>query len=256
MDENNVVEQEVKSVKKYNNVVIFLLILVFGILLGVLLMKFIVVKSNDLNVSKDFTVYVNQEKQVFRDKDGKRLYPIVKNGKVYLPINELGSYLGYMTIRNEEGLYLYNIENTGEFIVEGFSTTDYDGNVVDSSIFSQAKYNMFFIWATWCPDCKKQISELEKMGSYFKDNNIQIFSLVVDNYEKTKDNESKNMTSNIRVDKYLYADSVLMQKLIGNSVWIPKIVVVDNEGRLVQIFEDNLSSEELVLFFDNILNEI
>lgn len=255
MDENkvNVIEQEEKYEKNYMHAVAFIIVLIIGILIGVLLMKFVITYRDNQKVIKDYTVYVNQEEQVFRDKDGKRIYPILENGKIYLPINELGSYLGYMTISNNDELYLYDIKDTGEYIVDGFSTTDYEGNIIDSDIFSKAKYNMFFLWATWCPDCKTQIEEFEKLGSYFKDNDIQVFSLAVDNSDKTKDGLSVEMTKNVGIDYYLYGDRVLTNRLIGNSVWIPKMVVVDDDGRLIKIFEQNLSDTEVKSFFDNIL---
>lgn len=240
-----------KDNKVVNRVILCALILSIGVLIGVLL-TIKVGNLKHIEELKDFSVYVEEEQQVFRNRIGKKVYPVNIDGYLYLPYSELGSYLGYMTIE-ENGLHLYEIEDTGEYIVKDFKTESYEGTSIDSSIFKDAEYTMFFVWATWCPDCEEQIKELSKLNDYFSSNNIQILSVVVDSYNELEENKVKEKAKGLNIDHYLYTDSVIMNKLIGNAAYIPKMVIVDNEGRLVKIFEKNLTSDEVMDVFDNML---
>ena len=240
-----------EDIKRRTMYLLFMFLFVLGIFVGVLLS--IYTQHKDITEDRNFKVYLDKEEQVFRDENGRMIYAIKKNGKIYLPISELGSYLGYMTVRNEDGLFLYPIEDTGEYIIKGFQTKTYDGEEVDESVLKNGKLNLFFVWATWCPDCKNQIEELNKLGTYFKDNNIQFFSMATDDEASLNINEARNLTSGVGVDYYIYKDSVLNQKLIGNATYIPKIVILDSDGRLVKIYQENLTSEAIKGIFDNIL---
>ena len=100
---------------------------------------------------------------------------------------------------------------------------------------------------------EEQIKELSKLNDYFSSNNIQILSVVVDSYNELEENKVKEKAKGLNIDHYLYTDSIIMNKLIGNASYIPKMVIVDNEGRLVKIFEKNLTSDEVMDVFDNML---
>lgn len=59
-----------------------------------------------------------------------------------------------------------------------FTTTDYNGNTVDNSIFSQAKLTMVNYWGTTCGPCIGEMQELQELNDEIED--FQIVTVAVD----------------------------------------------------------------------------
>lgn len=225
-----------------------------------LFLGFIVGKSiNKIETKEDFSVFVEGEEQVFRSDVGKKLYPLEVNGQMYLPINGLGSYLGYMTINsNEDKLYLYEVEDDGVQLLKDFSTETIDGDIIDSSVFGEAAYTIFMLWGTWCKYCKEEIGNFVALNDYIKDNNIQFISIVVDfpmlnnknELTTTQVKEAKDIVKDFNFKYWILRDNIINTKLIGNTVSIPKLVIFDNQGNLIKIIEDNITNEEFIRVFD------
>ena len=95
---------------------ILLLFSLFLIFLGFIVGR----ESNIIEEKNDLKVYINGEEQVFRNSSGHKVYPILKDDQIYIPVSGLGSFLGYMTIQNDEnniyldgdGLIVSGTENT------------------------------------------------------------------------------------------------------------------------------------------------
>lgn len=212
--------------------------------------------------NKDLEISVDYELQTFRTEKGFKVYPIEYKGNLYIPYNGLGSFLNYMTIRNQEtgNINLITLEDDVDLKpLKNMKTEDYNGNIIDSSVFNNSEYTALFVIASWCPECKDVLKQLRENNDYFKINNIQILTVVVDapSFENkddiTDDFKEKiySQTKGVGVSHYLFSDNVLSTKIIGNSVNIPKMIVFDKEGYLVKI-EDYLNFKVI----QNIFNDI
>lgn len=212
--------------------------------------------------NKDLEISVDYELQTFRTEKGFKVYPIEYKGNLYIPYNGLGSFLNYMTIRNQEtgNINLITLEEDVDLKpLKNMKTEDYNGNIIDSSVFNNSEYTALFVIATWCPDCKDLLKDLRENKDYFNDKDIQFLTLVVDaptleNKDKmTKEFENKvyEHTEGISFSHYLFSDETLRTKIIGNIVNIPKMVVYDREGYLVKIIDD-MSFYTLKNTFDGI----
>ena len=92
-----------------------------------------------------------------------------------------------ITIDNTE-----NENNTLDLPTEGNLTvidTDVDTtirviNQYDETFFS-AKKNLLIMFASWCPNCQKEISEIEKILKHYKDNKDVNVVLIAHEYEGT-----------------------------------------------------------------------
>lgn len=231
----------------------------FLILLG-FLVGYSINKNTEL---KDYKVYVDKEEQFFRDAKGMRVYPIQIGNQVYIPVSGTGSFLDYMTIKeqNSSELYLYNTVTGAETkIIKGFISETLDGDTIDDSIFKDSDYTIFMVWATWCPDCDKELVELKEINDYLKNKNVQIISVPTDlprfvNKSEITDelkNKIYQMTEGIDIREHIYIDEVLNNRLIGNSTFIPTLLIFDEYGNLVKKIDYEVSSEQLIEIFDNI----
>lgn len=206
-------------------------------------------------------IVVDGEDYIIRTSDGSIVKPIEKNDTIYLPVNELGSYLDYMTIIDEKGLSLYEVENTNRKILSELNTETIKGEKIDSSIFKNADYTVMFLWATHCKYCKDTISDFIKLNSYIEQNNIQFYSIVSDlEYLEFKNDilqeDIDNMNSiigGLNITDTLLVDRVIEKELIGSSVSLPKLVIFDNLGNMVKIIDRTITSEQFVELFDNLM---
>lgn len=230
------------------NTIIIVFSLIIGYIIGCL--------TFGLKTDKDIKIFVNGEQQVFRNEDGKKVYPIVIGKELYIPYSELGSFVGYMTVENNENneIYLYEVEDTGVQMLKGFSTETIDGVKVDDSVFAETDYTIMTVWSTWCPDCEKELKDFKENEEKFEKYNVQFISVPTDiPLLKDKDTFTKGNYDKVIEKSYdfnfkchLFRDNILNSKLVGNTTFIPKLVIIDNLGNLVKIIDRSISSKELI----------
>ena len=250
--------EEKRPLKKFGKgfyfIIFAIIIFILGFLFGL----------NQVKVNKDIKIFVDYEEQTFRSSKGYRLHPIQYKGQLYIPYNGLGSFLNYMTVENQEtgNINLITLEEDVDLKpLKEMNTENYKGEKIDSSVFNNSEYTALFVLATWCPDCKKLLADLKENNDYFDENGIQLLALAIDaptlekKEELTKEFENKvyEQTDGISISHYLFSDSVLRTKIIGNSINIPKMVIYDKDGYLVKIIDD-MSFYTLKNTFDGIFN--
>ena len=232
------------------NTIFCVLIIIIGFFIGSSYFNYCV--CYDLEVFKDNT------KEVFRNQDGEVLNPIERNGVVYLPIDGSGSYLDYMTIVDEKGVSLYEVESTAKNILADLDTETIYGEKIDASIFKENEYTVLFLWGTYCKSCEKVISDFITLNDYLKNNlDISIYSVVTDVEFRngiTPDGIEKinNGLQGFAVKNTLLVDKVIEKELIGASVSLPKFFIFDNSGNLIKIVDKNITSEQ----FEDLLDKI
>ena len=240
---------------------ILLLFSLFLIFLGFIVGR----ESNIIEEKNDLKVYINGEEQVFRNSSGHKVYPILKDDQIYIPVSGLGSFLGYMTIQNDENnIYLYEIEEQiNNKIIEGFSTETFDGKKIDDSIFSEADYTVLMLWATWCKYCKAEIEDFRSLSSYLEKNNIQILSLPIDapvlgdknNLTSEFRSQVEKITNGVSIKYTIFRDTIISNRFLGNAISIPTLVIFDNEGNMIKKIDFDINSDDFIRIFDAIIGE-
>ena len=51
----------------------------------------------------------------------------------------------------------------GDKVFSSFAAKDFDGNILDESVFADSKITMINIWATYCEPCKEEIPALNEI---------------------------------------------------------------------------------------------
>lgn len=263
MDKNknvNIIEEskrdEIKRKLFGKSFGIFLLVL-FAFLIGC----FSGIQFESVSLDKELNIYVDDELQTFRTDKGKKVYPLYYKNQLYIPFNGLGHFLDYMTVIDSEtgDIDLVTLEKGVDTKpLTELNTEDYNGNKITSSVFENSEYTALIFLASWCPDCKDLLNDMRESNSYFIDNDIQLLSVMVDapvlSNKDNMTNEYKkkinDMLSGIDFKHILYQD-ISLNKIVSNSIAIPKMVVFDKEGNLIKIIDD-MSFDTLKATFDGI----
>lgn len=158
-------------------------------------------------------------------------------------------------------LVLYTpIESTAQGVEEGavitgFSTTDLDGNAVDSSILSEAKLTVLNVWATYCTPCVNEMPDLETLSQNYKDKGVQVVGLVADVFDdEEKKAEAKEILSATGVTYVnLLPDTVLDDSLLYDITGTPTTLFLDSEGKILKIVEGTRDLDALTEMVDELL---
>ena len=158
-------------------------------------------------------------------------------------------------------LVLYTpIESTAQgveegAVVTGFSTTDLDGNAVDSSILSEAKLTVLNVWATYCTPCVNEMPDLETLSQNSTDKGVQVVGLVADVFDdEEKKAEAKEILSATGVTYVnLLPDTVLDDSLLYDITGTPTTLFLDSEGKILKIVEGTRDLDALTEMVDELL---
>lgn len=172
-----------------------------------------------------FTYVTDEVKDVYRN----RYAEIIKNQEY---IAEFES-----TLKKLEGLQPGNMAPT-------FAYEDINGNIVKSE---QLKGKVIYIdvWATWCGPCMGEIPHLKKLDTELHGMDIAFVSISIDG-----DKEAwKKMVEKKELQGYqLYAEGEWQSGIIKDYAiqGIPRFILIDKEGKLVNANANRPSSEEII----------
>ena len=116
-------------------------------------------------------------------------------------------------------------------IAPAFTLTTLDGKTVSLSDF-KGKYVVLDFWASWCPDCLRDITEVQSLYKDFSKRGVVFVGVSFDN------DKSRWQAA---VEKYdiQYLQCSELKKMRKADIakqygvkWIPSLVVVDPEGKI------------------------
>ncbi|MFV9551110.1 TlpA family protein disulfide reductase [Algibacter sp. PT7-4] len=114
----------------------------------------------------------------------------------------------------------------------------------------KGKYVYIDVWATWCGPCIQQIPHLQEVEKKYHDKNIEFVSISIDkpsDYEKWKAMVNDKQLGGIQ----LYADNNWNSAFVKDYQieGIPKFILIDTEGNIVDSNAPRPSSEKLIELF-------
>ena len=107
-----------------------------------------------------------------------------------------------------------------------FAVKDLDGNVRTYEEFKGKGPIVLNFWGTWCPPCRREIPDLKKIYTEYKDRGLQLVGLAVqDTPEKVRQFAENNSVDWVM----LMADTKAAESFrIGNGV--PVTIFIDRDG--------------------------
>ena len=145
-------------------------------------------------------------------------------------------------------------------IFTNMSTTDLDGNKVDSSIFTNNKVTLVNVWNVGCTPCVNEIPDLDKLNSEYKDKGAAVYGLYCDFGAGISDDELsqiKDILDNanasytqLRMDGTLAANDTLL-----NLMAFPTTYIVGSDGTILDTLEGSNDYEGWKKIIDSYLAE-
>lgn len=131
-----------------------------------------------------------------------------------------------------------------------FTLTDLNGNSVSLKKFRGKNVYINF-WTTWCPWCKKELPDIEKISQEYKDKNLVVLTVDIGEDKATVGNfiKENNYDFNVLLD----SDSSVAQQYSISS--IPVSIFIDKNGNIAQKNVGAMSENQMKAIIENLLVE-
>ena len=147
---------------------------------------------------------------------------------------------------NEQDEIPQHIIDIGEE-APGFTLEDLEGNKVSLEDY-RGKIVLLNFWATWCPPCREEMPDLDKIYKEQKDNDFVVLAV---NGGEAKEDVKKF------IDDNGYSFPVLLDTDINvnftyNVAFIPTSYMLDKEGKIRAIKSGAMSYAEISQMLENV----
>lgn len=174
-----------------------------------------------------------------------------KSADLYTAIMKLSTDKDFKTKLTKK----YNLINT---LAKGNDSPIFDnyenyaGGTSSLSDF-KGKYVYIDVWATWCGPCKREIPSLKKVEKQYHDKDIAFISISID-VKKSHDAWIQMVKDKELTGVQLFADNDWSSKFIKNYDInsIPRFILIDKEGKIVNADAPRPSSKDLIKLFDEL----
>ncbi|WP_394760230.1 TlpA family protein disulfide reductase [Flavobacterium sp.] len=119
----------------------------------------------------------------------------------------------------------------------------------------KGKYVYIDVWATWCGPCRREIPFLQKVEEKYHGKNIEFVSISID-VQKDFEKWTKFVSEKQLGGTQLFADNDWNSDFVKNLniTGIPRFILIDPNGKIVNADAERPSSPKLQEVFDKLLN--
>ena len=108
-----------------------------------------------------------------------------------------------------------------------------DGKTVKFSEFAKGKFVVIDFWASWCPDCRKDLPEIIRLYHQFHKNGVEFLGVSFDtDKEKWTDYIAKSGVPYPQVSELKRMNNSEVAKAYGVK-WIPSIYLIGPDGKVL-----------------------
>ncbi|MFS4455173.1 TlpA family protein disulfide reductase [Maribacter sp. 2304DJ31-5] len=210
------------------------------------------------NVFNDFTIY-DLERDVFLAKirasgdEMSELLSSTKNLDTAFIANEkkkIAQFQGYLAQKYSDKQYMATTLAKGKASPKFTDYENYAGGTMSLGDL-KGKYVYIDMWATWCGPCKAEIPFLKEVEKAYHGKNIAFVSISIDR-EKAYDAWRKMVADKELTGIQLYAKRDESFRTAYRITGIPRFILIDPEGNIVDADAPRPSSEKLKTLFDSL----
>lgn len=121
-------------------------------------------------------------------------------------------------------------------------------NEYDKSFFTKEK-NLLVMFASWCPNCQEEISEIEKILKHYKNNKNVNVILIAHEYNDTVTDLINLIENNVdfgSTEVKIDLGRVIRKEIDPQASTIPISYVVNKNGKILESYNDSLTLEKAV----------
>lgn len=108
-----------------------------------------------------------------------------------------------------------------------------DGKTLKFSDFAKGKYVVIDFWASWCPDCRKDLPEIIRLYNKFHENGVEFLGVSFDtDKEKWTDYIAKSGVPYPQVSELKRMNQSEVAKAYGVR-WIPSVYLIGPDGKVL-----------------------
>lgn len=124
-----------------------------------------------------------------------------------------------------------------DLVKAGSEASDFKMKTVDGKTFKlsklRGKYVVLDFWASWCPDCRRDMPEMLRMYDRFRSKGVEFVGVSFDtDVQKWKDALQKYGIRWTQVSELVKFHDTQISKAYGVK-WIPSMVLIDPKGKVV-----------------------
>ena len=138
-------------------------------------------------------------------------------------------------------------------LFKSISLKDINGNDVSPDDF-RGKIVIINIWATWCPPCKAELPDFDKVASEYKDDVVIIAAHTPRGSEDAKDYVDLNFSESDIIFAYDTTDSATYLAA-GGVGYVPHTAILDENGMIIYSDYGVLTYEQLVSLIEGQLSK-
>ena len=130
-------------------------------------------------------------------------------------------------------------ENEPVWLLDELNTTDIYGEPVDLSLFVEDELVMVNVWATYCPPCLQEMSDLGKLSEKWAAEGVRIVGLVSDVIDGSLNPDAAQLELAQTIAEqtgasytHLVPDLRLVMKVLSGIQYVPTTFFVKPDGSL------------------------
>lgn len=121
-------------------------------------------------------------------------------------------------------------------------------NEYDKNFFT-AKKNLLIMFASWCPNCQAEISEIEKILKHYKNSKDVNVVLIAHEYNDTVTDLIELVENDVdfgNVEIKIDLGRVIRKTIDPEASTIPISYVVDKKGKILEVHNESLTLEKAI----------
>lgn len=117
---------------------------------------------------------------------------------------------------------------------------DINGRLVRLSDY-RGKVVLINFWATWCPPCRAEMPDLVRYQREYRKKGLQIIGIT---YPPERKDRVRRFARKLKVNYPIILGTVQIKAQFGPDVALPVTVVIDRDGKVIEIISGILLREE------------
>lgn len=122
--------------------------------------------------------------------------------------------------------------NITDCVFSSFTAQDFDGNIVDATVFAEYKLTMINVWGTFCDPCLEEIPYLAEINREYADKGFQVIGIPVDSSLNSAA-DARKFIAELNADyRHLKVSNSIKQFVRGTGIY-PYTIFVNKEGKQI-----------------------